>query len=114
MTIQFLGSLAAALLVSSLTFAQTQEAEQPAPVENRDSDLSLKPIPEILRRHLPILGQRHGVLVESVASGSETEKSGIQAGDVLVKAAGGPVAVSYTHLRAHETNDLIADAVCCL
>ena len=86
MSIRFISGIAATLLCFGITLAQV-----PAPVVEPQPELTLKPVPPILRLHLPILGENLGVLVESVSRGSAPENAGIRAGDVLLEAGGSAV-----------------------
>ena len=80
---RFLCGTAATLLLAIAVFAQ-----QPAEPDTPKPDVELKPVPQILRLHLPILGQHRGVLIASVQPGSVPEKAGLRGGDVLLEAGG--------------------------
>ena len=83
MTLRLFSGTAATLLVAFAVFAQSPPATaEPEP------ELTLKPVPRLLRLHLPILGEKRGVLVESVTAGSAAAGTGLRAGDVILEAGG--------------------------
>lgn len=49
---------------------------------------TIKPVPRVLRLHLPRLGARAGVLVDTVVPGSAPANVGLMDGDILVEAGG--------------------------
>lgn len=83
MNIRLLSGAAATLLISITALAQLP-GEQAASA----SELTLKPVPPILRLHVPLLGQKRGVLIESVAPDSAAALLGLRSGDVLLEAGG--------------------------
>ncbi|MCS7471640.1 PDZ domain-containing protein [Stieleria sp. ICT_E10.1] len=83
MTLRFFSGSAATLLVAFAVFAQSPPAAtEPEP------ELTLQPVPTLLRLHLPILGEKRGVLVEAVAAGSAAAGTGLRAGDIILEAGG--------------------------
>ncbi|PAY20438.1 hypothetical protein CKO51_06270 [Rhodopirellula sp. SM50] len=83
MTLRLFSGTAATLLVAFAVFAQSPPAAtEPEP------ELTLQPVPTLLRLHLPILGEQRGVLVEAVAAGSAAAGTGLRAGDVILEAGG--------------------------
>ncbi|MCA9136054.1 MAG: PDZ domain-containing protein [Planctomycetales bacterium] len=79
---------AAVLAQPPITEPSPTDADSPPVVADVQPELMIKPVPPILRLHLPTLGPDLGVLVESVASGSAAEKAGLRSGDVLIEAGG--------------------------
>ena len=94
MALRIIFSYAAVFVIgSTLVIAQQGEPKaDPAADPTADpvvaSGWNIKPVPQLLRLHLPMLSDREGVLVESVDAGSAAERAGLKAGDVLIEAGG--------------------------
>ena len=95
MALRLLGGSAATLLLSLAVYAQIPPTQQVVPDQQivpdqtqPERELTLIPVPALLRLHLPILGETQGVLVESVTAGSAAHKTGLRPGDVLLEAGG--------------------------
>ncbi|QEF96074.1 hypothetical protein Mal15_01000 [Stieleria maiorica] len=84
MSIRLLSGTAATLLLSLAVVAQVP----PPTAAEPQGELTLKPVPPLLRLHLPILGRQRGVLIESVLPESAAAKTGLRDGDILLEAGG--------------------------
>lgn len=90
MTLRIIFSYAAVFVIgASLVVAQQDQPGAVAETDHRSPmGWQIKPVPQLLRLHLPMLGPHDGVLIQSVAPGSAAEKAGLLRGDLLIEAGG--------------------------
>ncbi|MCO8125506.1 PDZ domain-containing protein [Stieleria sp. TO1_6] len=81
MILRIFGGVAALLTLTVVVLAQAPPSPPP-------TEITLQPVPAILRLHVPRLTGDRGVLVQSVMPESASAKAGIRVGDVLLEVGG--------------------------